>query len=101
MTLGVAVGEAVPIFARELLFLSDIFIRLVKMVVAPIVLVSIATGLGGMASTAQIGALGLRALVYFEAVTTLALAFGVVTALVPGSTCANTSSPARPCKSQA
>ncbi len=82
MALGVLFGVVAPHIAKELLFLSEIFIRLVKMVVAPIVLISIATGLGGMASMGQIGALGLRALIYFELVTTLALAFGVVVALV-------------------
>lgn len=82
MVLGVLFGAWLPAYAKELLFLSEIFIRLVKMVVAPIVLISIATGLGGMASMGQIGALGLRALLYFECVTTLALAFGVLIALV-------------------
>jgi aerobic C4-dicarboxylate transport protein len=87
MALGVALGVWAPLYAREMLFLSDIFIRLVKMVVAPIVLISIATGLGGMASMGQIGALGLRALIYFEVVTTIALAFGVLIALAirPGA----------------
>lgn len=87
MVLGILFGAVAPQTAKELLFLSEIFIRLVKMVVAPIVLISIATGLGGMASMGQIGQLGLKALVYFEVVTTLALAFGVIMALsiAPGA----------------
>lgn len=87
MALGVLVGTWLPDFAVQLQFLSDGFVRLVKMVIAPIVFLTIVTGLAGMGSLKEVGSLGLRALLYFELVTTVALAVGVGMALLlaPGA----------------
>src|SRR5262245_41097903 len=66
--------------------LGDGFIRLVRMLIAPIVFATIATGIARMGSLAHVGRIGLRALLYFEAVSTLALVIGlvVVNVLKPG-----------------
>ncbi len=66
--------------------LSDIFVRLVKMVIAPIVFLTVVSGMGGMGDLKKVGVIGAKALLYFEVVTTFALALGlmVATVLQPG-----------------
>lgn len=87
MVLGALVGVYAPAFASQLQFVSDGFVRLVKMVIAPIVFITLVTGLSGMGSLKEVGSLGLRALLYFEVVTSLALALGVGMAVLlqPGA----------------
>ena len=85
--LGIGFGALFPDWARHGRVVSDIFIRLVKMVIAPIVFTTVTMGLSGMGSLRQVGTLGARAIFYFEAVSSLALGMGVVCALVlkPGA----------------
>lgn len=77
---GIVIGYVWPGVAVELKFLSDIFIRLVKMLIPPIVFLTIAVGMANMGDLKKVGVLGVKALAYFEGVTTLALAIGVAVA---------------------
>ena len=77
MALGVAVGLAKPEFASSLKPVADAFVRLVKMLVGPVVFVSVATGIGQSRDLKRMGRLGVRALVYFEVVSTVALLLGL------------------------
>jgi len=77
MVLGVAVGLRAPEFAASLKPVADAFVRLVKMLVGPVVFVSIATGIGQSRDLKRVGRLGVRALVYFEIVSTAALLLGL------------------------
>src|ERR1700759_4357825 len=56
---------------------SDIFLRLIRMIVAPLILGTLVTGIAGHGSLRQVGRIGVESLVYFEVVTTLALLIGV------------------------
>jgi proton glutamate symport protein len=82
MLAGIAVGVLAPSIARELTPLSNIFLRAVKAVIAPLIFGALISALAGAGSLQAIGRLGLRTFVYFWVVTTLALACGMLTALV-------------------
>ncbi|NGQ94920.1 dicarboxylate/amino acid:cation symporter [Brevibacillus sp. SYP-B805] len=76
--LGVLVGHFFPKFGAELKVLADIFVKLIKMVIPPIVFFTIVTGIAGMGDMKKVGKIGGKALIYFEIVTTIALAIGIV-----------------------
>lgn len=84
--IGVAVGHFYPGFAVQLKPLGDGFIKLIKMMIAPIIFCTIVTGIAGMQNTKKVGRVGLKAILYFEVVTTLALIIGlvVINVLKPG-----------------
>lgn len=84
--LGVALGHVYPAFAVDLKPLGDGFIKLIKMMIAPIIFCTIVTGIAGMQNTKKVGRVGLKAILYFEVVTTLALIIGlvVINVLKPG-----------------
>jgi proton glutamate symport protein len=77
MLFGLEIGLDWPHFATHLRILSDIFLRLIKLIVAPLILGTLVTGIAGHGDARKIGRIGLKALVYFEAVTTVALFLGV------------------------
>lgn len=83
---GVVLGYFYPSFAVQLKPLGDGFIKLVKMMIAPIIFCTIVTGIAGMQNTKKVGRVGLKAILYFEVVTTLALIIGliVINVLKPG-----------------
>jgi aerobic C4-dicarboxylate transport protein len=85
--LGIAVGFVFPEFGEKLKVLADIFIKLIKMVIAPIVFFTIVIGIGNMGDLKKVGRIGGKALLYFEIVSTLALGIGllVVNTLKPGA----------------
>ncbi|TKD51071.1 dicarboxylate/amino acid:cation symporter [Sphingomonas baiyangensis] len=87
LLLGIALGLLAPQAAPWVAFLGDLFVRLIRMLVAPIVLVTIAAGIAGMADPARLGPLGGRTLALFAATTLAAVAIGMgVGALVqPGA----------------
>src|SRR6266700_5195047 len=66
-----------PAFASQLRVLSDIFLRLIKVIVAPLILGTLITGIAGHGELRKVGRIGWKSLVYFEAVTTIALFIGV------------------------
>jgi proton glutamate symport protein len=77
MLLGLEIGLDWPQFAAHLRILSDIFLRLIKLIVAPLILGTLVTGIAGHGNIRKVGRIGLKAIVYFEAVTTIALFLGV------------------------
>ncbi len=85
--IGILLGHYYPSFAIELKPLGDGFIKLIKMMIAPIIFCTIVTGIAGMQNTKKVGRVGLKAILYFEVVTTLALIIGliVINLLKPGS----------------
>lgn len=87
IAIGVVLGVVAPERAAAMKPLGDGFIKLVKMLIAPIVFTTVVVGIAHMGEMKDVGRIGLRALVYFEVVSTLALVIGlvVVTVLKPGS----------------
>jgi aerobic C4-dicarboxylate transport protein len=87
IALGVFTGWAWPAVGQSLKPLGDGFVKLVKMIIAPVIFLTVVTGIGGMADLKAFGRVGLKALGYFLAVSTLALAIGLVVANVvqPGA----------------
>jgi aerobic C4-dicarboxylate transport protein len=87
IALGVALGVASPDTAQAMRPLGDIFIDLVKMVIGPIIFLTIVLGIANMADLKKVGKVGAKALIYFEVVTTFALAIGltVVNITKPGA----------------
>jgi aerobic C4-dicarboxylate transport protein len=75
---GVALGVLAPATAEAMKPLGDAFIRLVKMIIAPVIFCTVVTGIAGMEDMKKVGRTGLYALVYFEVVSTLALVIGLV-----------------------
>lgn len=87
IVLGVIVGHFYPELATSLKPLGDAFIRLIKMMVAPIIFCTIVVGIAKMGDMREVGRVGLKALVYFEIVSTIALLIGLLIANVykPGA----------------
>ncbi len=83
---GILVGIFYPQFAQHLKPFGDGFIKLIRMLVAPIIFLSVVVGIASVGDTRKLGRVGLKALFYFESVTTLALliGMGVATVLQPG-----------------
>jgi aerobic C4-dicarboxylate transport protein len=75
---GVALGHFHPTLGADLKPLGDAFIKLIKMLIGPIIFTTVVSGIGGMGNLRQVGRVGLKALIYFEIVTTLALVIGLV-----------------------
>lgn len=78
LILGTILGAVVPGFATELKFLREIFLNLIKSIVAPLVFGSVVAGIAGSGSLKAVGRIGTKSLIYFEIVTTLALVVGLV-----------------------
>ena len=77
MLVGIELGHDAPQAAMQLKVLSDAFLRLVKTIIAPLVFATLVVGIAGHANLKQVGRMGLKALVYFEIVTTFALFIGL------------------------
>jgi proton glutamate symport protein len=77
MLIGGEIGFDWPQFAEHLRVLSDIFLRLIKIIVAPLIFGTLVTGIAGHGNLKSVGRIGLKSLIYFEVVTTLALLIGV------------------------
>jgi proton glutamate symport protein len=77
MLLGGEIGLDRPQLAEHLRVLSDIFLRLIKVIVAPLILGTLVTGIAGHGNLRSVGRIGLKSLIFFEVVTTLALIIGV------------------------
>jgi aerobic C4-dicarboxylate transport protein len=78
IALGVILGVAAPGTAKAMRPLGDTFVNLVKMVIAPIIFLTIVLGIANMADLKKVGKVGAKALIYFEIVTTFALTIGLV-----------------------
>ncbi len=77
MAAGAEFGHDCPGMAVNLRVLSLIFLRLIKTIIAPLVFSTLAVGIAGHSDLKQVGRMGLKALIYFEVVTTLALFIGL------------------------
>jgi aerobic C4-dicarboxylate transport protein len=86
IALGVLVGHFFPHVGERLKPLGDLFVRLIKMVIAPVIFTTVVCAIGGHGDPKQAGRVGVKALVYFEVVSTIALVIGllVVNLLRPG-----------------
>jgi aerobic C4-dicarboxylate transport protein len=84
LLLGILFGVLTPAFAVELKVLSDAFLKLISMIVAPIVFCVVVHGIAGAGDLKKVGRVGVKALVYFEVMTTVALILGIVLAFVVG-----------------
>jgi aerobic C4-dicarboxylate transport protein len=78
LALGIVLGVAAPNFAISLKILSDAFLKLIQMIVAPIVFCVVIHGIAGTGDLRKVGRVGAKALVYFEIMTTIALTVGLV-----------------------
>ncbi|MGA3067762.1 MAG: C4-dicarboxylate transporter DctA [Tepidisphaeraceae bacterium] len=87
LLLGIAVGCAAGPRAAGLKILADLFIRLIRMVLPPIIFGTVAVGIAKMGNLKTAGRVGLKALIYFEIVSTFALVIGlvVVNVVKPGA----------------
>lgn len=77
MFLGAEIGYDWPAFGKNLQVLSAIFLRLIKTIVAPLIFGTLVVGIAGHANLKQLGRIGIKALIYFEFITTLALFIGL------------------------
>jgi aerobic C4-dicarboxylate transport protein len=84
LLLGILLGVLTPDFAVELKVFSDAFLKLISMIVAPIVFCVVVHGIAGAGDLKKVGRVGVKALVYFEVMTTVALILGIVLAFVVG-----------------
>ena len=82
LILGVALGAFFPHFAESLRPLGDGFLKLIKMVIGPIVFCVVVSGMANAGDLKKVGRVGLKAVIYFEIMTTLALGIGLVLAWV-------------------
>jgi aerobic C4-dicarboxylate transport protein len=87
IALGVLVGWLFPAFGASLKPLGDAFIKLVKMIITPVIFLTVTTGIAGMADLKAFGRVGAKAMAYFLTFSTLALAVGLIVANVvrPGA----------------
>jgi len=77
---GVFTGLLSPHFAESLKPIADGFIKLIRMLIAPIIFITVVVGIANVGDIRRLGRLGLKSLLYFEVVSTLALLIGVVVA---------------------
>ncbi|MGG2198234.1 dicarboxylate/amino acid:cation symporter [Paenibacillus sp.] len=85
--LGILLGHFFPATGEKLKVLGDVFIKMIKMVIAPIVFFTVVHGIANMGDMKKVGRIGGKALLYFEIVTTIALGIGlvVVNLIKPGA----------------
>ncbi len=85
MLMGVEFGYDVPLVAKELNVVSQIFIHLVKTIIAPLIFATLVTGIAGHANLKQVGRMGWKSLLYFEIVSTIALFIGLAAINISGA----------------
>ena len=78
ITLGILLGHFYPDLGAEMKPLGDGFVKLIKMIIAPVIFCTVVTGIAGMESMKAVGRTGAIALLYFEIVSTIALIIGLV-----------------------
>lgn len=84
LLLGIVVGISAPEFAVGLKVFSDAFLKLISMIVAPIVFCVVVHGIAGAGDLKKVGRVGVKALIYFEVMTTIALIVGLALAYLFG-----------------
>jgi aerobic C4-dicarboxylate transport protein len=85
--LGILCGWLFPSFASTAKLISETFINMIRMIIAPVIFCSIVTGIAGSGSMKKVGRVGVKALIYFEVVSSFALVIGLVVAnlIKPGA----------------
>ena len=78
IAIGIALGYFQPDLAQQMKPLGDLFVKLIKMMIAPIIFATVVVGVAKMGNMREVGRVGFKALLYFEAVTTVALVLGLV-----------------------
>ena len=78
MAVGIAVGQFHPDLGVRLQPLGDAFIKAIRVLIAPIIFCTVVHGIAGMANMARVGRVALKALIYFEVLTTVALVIGLI-----------------------
>ena len=78
MVVGVAVGHWYPAFGTDMQPFGVAFIKAIKMLIAPLIFFTVILGIAGMGDMAKVGRVALKTLIYFEAMTTIALVIGLV-----------------------
>jgi len=78
--IGIVLGMVVPDFAAKLRPLGDAFIKLIKVLITPIVFCVVVLGIAGAGDLKKVGRVGVKAVIYFEVVTTIALFLGIALA---------------------
>ncbi|MCX5782872.1 MAG: cation:dicarboxylase symporter family transporter [Elusimicrobia bacterium] len=77
MIVGAEIGHDFPAFSANLRTLSLIFLRMIKTIIAPLIFGTLVVGIAGHSNLKQVGRMGLKAIIYFEVVTTIALFIGL------------------------
>ncbi|MCX6200521.1 MAG: cation:dicarboxylase symporter family transporter [Bacteroidetes bacterium] len=77
MLIGIEIGIDFPVFSQNLKILSQLFLRLIKCIIAPLLFGTLVFGIAGHSNIKQVGRMGWKSLLYFEVVTTLALIIGL------------------------
>src|SRR5262249_10021075 len=87
IAIGIVLGYYFPKTGTAMKPLGDAFIALIRMMIAPIIFCTVVHGIASMSDLAKVGRVGLKALVYFEVVSTVALAIGLIVGelVQPGS----------------
>src|SRR5713226_3444582 len=103
MAVGIILGIAAPGFASQLAPVSNIFLRLIRSIIAPLIFATLVYGIAGSGDLKRMGRIGLKAIIYFEAVTTVALFLGLaaVNLVQPGAGMKLEPAPAEPVLTQA
>ena len=85
--IGAALGHFYPPLAIQMQPFGDAFIKLVRMIIAPIVFITVVVGIAKLADAKEVGRIGLKAIIYFEVLTTIAMFIGLIIAHViqPGA----------------
>ena len=87
IAIGILLGHYYPELGAQMKPLGDAFVKLIKMVIAPVIFCTVVTGIAGMESMKAVGRTGAVALLYFEIVSTIALIIGliIVNVVQPGA----------------
>src|SRR5205809_6116638 len=87
LVLGGLLGYLSPKWGNNIYFLRDIFLNLIKSIIAPLIFSTLVVGIAGGGDLKKVGRMGAKALVYFEVVTTIALVIGlaIVNLTKPGA----------------
>ncbi len=78
IAIGILLGHFYPELGAQMKPFGDAFVKLIKMVIAPVIFCTVVTGIAGMESMKAVGRTGAVALLYFEVVSTIALIIGLI-----------------------
>ena len=78
ITAGILLGHFYPQVGEQMKPLGDAFIKCIKMIIAPIIFFTVVHGIASMRDMKKVGRVGLKALIYFEVLTTAALIIGLI-----------------------